>query len=239
MIKLEHVSKYYESFLLNDISVEIPSGQLVGIVGQSGSGKSTLLKLLNLTEVPDQGNIIMADKEISTLPKNQIRKVKHDIGMIFQDYHLLNNLTVLENIFLPLKLLGDKDKTKACRWLDKVGLLEYQEKYPSQLSGGQKQRVAVARALVNKPKLILLDEATSALDDHTTHLILELIKEVHQDYQPTICFISHELDSVKYLCERCLVLDKGNLVADIQVNQSSLDTLTETYKEKAIRRLET
>lgn len=238
MIELNHVSKHYDAFFLDNITLDIPDGQVVGIVGESGSGKSTLLKLLNLTEQPDSGDIVMNQEIISKASPKRIRQMKQSIGMIFQDYHLLNNLTVLDNVQLPLTLLGNKDMEKALYWLERVGLIDLKHQYPSQLSGGQKQRVAVARSLINQPKLILLDEATSALDEYTTQIILELMKEVHREYQPTICFISHELDSVKYLCERCLVLENGKIVADIHVTSSDKEELTSSYKEKAIRRLQ-
>lgn len=240
MIKLEQVSKQYDNSqqtALTNINLTIQPGEIVGVVGESGSGKSTLLKLLNLTEEPDSGDVILFNQDIAQLTDKAQRGLKEDIGMIFQQYHLLHNLTVLDNVHLPLTLSRRKHQQKALSLLDMVGLKDKSHHYPNQLSGGQKQRVAIARALIRDPKLLLFDEATSALDEGTTDDILQIIRKIHETSEPTIVFVSHELETVQFLCERTLILDKGEIYADInhvpQINEGS----HLSYPEKAKRRL--
>lgn len=239
VIQLKKVRKSYGDFHLRDITLTINEGVIYGIVGESGSGKSTLLSILNLTTPIDEGELVIDGVHCETLTKSQQRALKQEMGMIFQEYHLLNNLTVFENVHLPLKLKGIKDVTKAIYWLEKVGLSGYHTSYPSQLSGGQKQRVALARALVTKPKYILLDEATSALDEYNAQLILQVLTEVHTEYQPTIIFVSHDLDKIKTFCQECLILDKGNISHIVTVTHHRKDELLASYPEKAFRRLTT
>lgn len=239
MIRCEHVLKKYQSepFAIQDVTFEVLPGEIVGIVGESGSGKSTLLKLLNGMLVPDSGIVELFGINTKSATKSQRQLIKNQTGMIFQHYNLLHNLTVLDNVLLPLTLLKRKDKEKAIELLEMVGLKDKLHDYPSQLSGGQKQRVAIARALIREPKVLLLDEATSALDEGTTYELLDQLKRIHAQLKPTIIFVSHELESVKYLCDRSLVLDKGQLIADVAISQVSSEQREMSYKEKAVRSL--
>lgn len=237
VIQLNQVRKVYGKFSLENISLTIKNGVIYGVVGESGSGKSTLLSILNLSTPIDGGEFWIDGVNCRDLTRKQKGILKQQMGMIFQDYHLLNNLTVLENSHLPLKLKGIKDKSQALFWLEKVGLLDYATVYPSMLSGGQKQRVALARALVKKPKYILLDEATSALDEYNAQLILQILRDVHADYQPTIIFVSHDLDKVKSFCDECLILDKGQISHIVEVNHSQDEAEGYSYPNKAFRRL--
>lgn len=237
MIQLNHVTKSYGTFTLKDISLTIKNETIFGIVGESGSGKSTLLSILNLTENIDSGELIINNQLCHQFTQKQRNKMKQSIGMIFQDYHLLSNLTVLENVYLPLKLRGIKDKEQAMCWLNRVGLTPFINSYPSQLSGGQKQRVALARALVINPSIVLLDEATSALDEYNANLILSILKEVHEERKMVIVFVSHDLDKVKNFCDECLILDKGQQFDVVKIKQDSVERNTSSYPLRAVSRL--
>lgn len=239
MIRCEHVLKKYQSeaFAIQDVTFQVLPGEIVGIVGESGSGKSTLLKLLNGMLLPDSGTVELFGINTQSATKSQRQLIKNQTGMIFQHYNLLHNLTVLDNVLLPLTLLKMNDKEKAMTLLEMMGLGDKVHSYPSQLSGGQKQRVAIARALIREPKVLLLDEATSALDEGTTYDLLDQLKKIHAQLKPTIIFVSHELESVKYLCDRSLVLDKGQLIADVTVSSVSREQREMSYKEKAVRSL--
>lgn len=237
MIELNQVNKEYDEFNLNNITLTINDGVIYGIVGESGSGKSTLLNILNLTTEIDGGSLKIDGVNCKGLNRKKTNQIKQKMGMIFQEYHLLSNLNVLDNVHLPLKLKGVKDKANSLYWLEKVGLLDYAKAFPSQLSGGQKQRVALARALVINPSYILLDEVTSALDDYNAQLILDILKDVHQEYQPTIVFVSHDLDKVKSFCHECLILDKGRVSNIVSVIPMSDEMKQTSYPTKAYRRL--
>lgn len=237
MIELVNVSKIYDdkSRALKDVNLTVYENETLGIVGESGSGKSTLLRLIHLMEQPTSGDLLF--KQTSTLKwtKKDISRQKEKMSMLFQHFNLLSNLTVLENILLPLKLQKRLNKEKALSLLEFVGLKDKANSYPSQLSGGQKQRVALARALITEPQVLLLDEATSALDIQTTEEILRLLDEVKRKYHPTIVFVSHDLEVIKKTCDRVLVMEKGEIVAESKVSKSKLETEGLTYKEKAIK----
>lgn len=237
MIQLNHVTKSNGAFVLQDISLTINNETIFGIVGESGSGKSTLLSILNLTQTIDSGELIIDGNSCHQLTQKQRNKMKQSIGMMFQDYHLLSNLTALENVHLPLKLKGVKEKEQATYWLERVGLIDHLESYPSQLSGGQKQRVALARALVINPSIVLLDEATSALDEFNAHLILSILKKVHEERDITIIFVSHDLDKVKNFCDECLILDKGQQYDVVKITQDSIEQENSSYPLRAVSRL--
>lgn len=237
MIQLNHVTKSNGAFVLQDISLTINNETIFGIVGESGSGKSTLLSILNLTQTIDSGELIIDGKPCHQLTQKQRNKMKQSIGMIFQDYHLLSNLTALDNVHLPLKLKGVKEKEQATYWLERVGLIDHLESYPSQLSGGQRQRVALARALVINPSIVLLDEATSALDEFNAHLILSILKKVHEERDITIIFVSHDLDKVKNFCDECLILDNGQQYDVVKIMQDSIEQENSSYPLRAVSRL--
>lgn len=219
MIEIENVSKRFDSLnAINDITFTIQSGEIFGIVGESGAGKSTLLRCLQNLETPESGNIMIDKKNIKD--KNALK----DTSTVFQNYNLLNNLRALDNVHLPLKLRGQKSKESALEMLQYVNLEDKANHYPSQLSGGEMQRLAIARALVSKPKYLLCDEPSSALDLKSRHDLILLLKRINNEFKTTIILVTHELDLAKALCSKVAVLNKGNLEAIIDVNQS--ETLT-------------
>lgn len=241
MIELRNVSKVYNQqkeagAALQNISLKVLPEETLGVVGESGSGKSTLLRLIQLMEKPTTGDILINGNSVEQWSDSQIRNQKRKMSMLFQHFNLLSNMTVLDNVLLPLTLQGFKNQeTKALELLEFVGLSSKIKEYPAQLSGGQKQRVAFARALITDPEILLLDEATSALDDQTTSDILHLLNKVKKQYRPTIVFVSHDLEVIKKSCERVLILEKGQIISDINVNNRHLEQESESYPDKALR----
>ena len=226
MIKLEHITQTYVSpdgtafDALKDVSIHIRSEEIFGIIGRSGAGKSTLVRCINLLNRPTSGSVIVDGQDLTKLPDDDLRKVRRSIGMIFQHFNLLSSRTVYDNIALPLELTGtpkDQIREKITPLIHLVGLDEHANKYPSQLSGGQKQRVGIARALANDPKVLLSDEATSALDPETTVATLELLKRINQELGVTIVMITHEMNVVKQICGRVVVMNKGQIVEEVDV----------------------
>ncbi|OVE58731.1 methionine ABC transporter ATP-binding protein [Chryseobacterium mucoviscidosis] len=220
MIEIKNVSKTFhqkkQSFkALNNVSLTIEQGDIVGIIGFSGAGKSTLIRTVNLLEKPDSGEIVINGKDFTKLNSRQLAQERKKIGMIFQHFNLLSSRTVFENIALPLEL-DHVSKTeinkKVNELLKIVGLEEKAHDYPKSLSGGQKQRVAIARALANDPYLLLCDEATSALDPATTQSILQLLRDINQRLGITILLITHEMEVIKTVCNHVAVIDKGQLL---------------------------
>lgn len=219
IIKLEGISKVFEDKdqsvkALNDINLEIPKGEIFGIIGLSGAGKSTLVRLINLLERPSEGRVIVKGEEISSLGEKELREVRKSIGMIFQGFNLLMQKSVIDNVAFPLFLEGRPKRDaykRAEELLQLVGLKDKAKSYPSQLSGGQKQRVAIARALSTRPDILLLDEATSALDPKTTRDILRLIKSINQTFGVTVVIITHEMKVIEEVCHKVAILDNGRL----------------------------
>ena len=200
---------------LDGVDLRIPDGSVFGIIGQSGAGKSTLIRCINLLERPTSGTIIVGDADITTLSGAQLREARKKIGMIFQSFNLLSSRTVSENIAFPLELSGWTNADARARveeLLELVGLSEKRDQYPSQLSGGQKQRVGIARALANRPDVLLSDEATSALDPQTTNSILELLRDINEKLGLTIVLITHEMNVIKEICDYVAVIEKGRIV---------------------------
>lgn len=224
MIKVENITKFYgDTKVINGVSFEISDGEIFALVGHSGAGKSTLLRCLNGLEDYQSGNVIIQGEEISSLKGLKLREFRKNIGMIFQNFALLDRKNVFENIALPLKFWGyDKFyiKQRVDELLDLVGLKERANFYPSQLSGGQKQRVAIARALALKPKILLSDEATSALDPNTTKQILELLQNINKKLNITIVLVTHEMDVVKSIANRAILLEGGKIT-----NHGSIEEL--------------
>lgn len=217
MIKLTSVKKNFGHVeVLKDISIEINEGEIYGLIGHSGAGKSTLLRCINGLESYDDGSVNVMGKEIKNLNKNELRAFRKDLGMIFQNFNLLNRKTVYKNIALPLEVWNyDKDKIKD-RVLELLKLVDLEDKVnskPGQLSGGQKQRVAIARALALNPKILLCDEATSALDPKTTKDILALLNKINKELGITIVVVTHQMEVVKDICEKVALLEDGILVA--------------------------
>lgn len=220
MIEIKNVSKTFhqkkQSFkALNNVSLTIEQGDIVGIIGFSGAGKSTLIRTVNLLEKPDSGEIVINGKDFTKLNSRQLAQERKKIGMIFQHFNLLSSRTVFENIALPLELdhISKTEINKKVNELLKiVGLEDKAHDYPKSLSGGQKQRVAIARALANDPYLLLCDEATSALDPATTQSILQLLRDINQRLGITILLITHEMEVIKTVCNHVAVIDKGQLL---------------------------
>ncbi|GGI66330.1 methionine ABC transporter ATP-binding protein [Enterococcus alcedinis] len=238
MYQLKQVSHAYgEKQAINELSFSVERGSFVGVVGKSGSGKSTLLRLLNLMESPSRGRLSINGLDVGELSTKEKQRWKQKIGMAFQHFNLLNNLTVAENVALPLKLIGQKDQAYVTELLAFVGLQEKMTAYPSQLSGGEKQRVSIARALVRKPEILLCDEVTSALDEEYADEVLILLQKIHQAFGLTIFFVSHDLAAVKKVCHRVLVLEEGKLQGEVMNTPIKVEMDTVTYFEKVQRRL--
>ncbi len=217
MIRIEHLVKSFGPLeVLKDISTEVGTGEVVAIIGPSGSGKSTLLRCINLLEVPTAGHIFVGGVDI-TSPKCDILKVRQNVGMVFQHFNLFPHKTVMGNLtYAPMKVRGlskaDAGKI-ALDLLEKVGLSEKAEQYPSRLSGGQKQRVAIARALAMEPDVMLFDEPTSALDPEMVKEVLEVMKALVET-GITMCIVTHEMGFAREVADRVLFLDGGYLVED-------------------------
>lgn len=223
MIQIEHLNKTYVSrqgethIALTDINLTIEDGSVFGIIGQSGAGKSTLVRCLNLLERPTSGSIIINGRDITSLSEKELREFRSSVSMVFQNFSLLQQRTVLRNVMFPLELRhADKKEAekRARELLELVGLADKCDKYPSQLSGGQQQRVAIARALVNNPSIMLCDEATSALDSMTTHSILKLLKDINEKIGVTIVLITHSLAVAELICDNVVVIDEGKIVEE-------------------------
>lgn len=239
MIALNGVVKHYEgqngSFnALDNISVHIKESEKFGIIGESGSGKSTLLRMINALETPNDGTVIVDGENVSSLSAKQLRKYRKKIGMVFQQFNLLNNKTVVENIMLPLKLHNFESALNIDEVLAFVGLSDKKDNYPGQLSGGQKQRVGIARALITNPKILLCDEPTSALDEKTTDEIVSVLKRAHEVYGMTIVVVTHELNVIKQLCDRTLVLEEGRVIDTIDIKPSAHVLSDASYYDRIV-----
>lgn len=221
-VRLQAVEKTYPArggndqvFALRGINLDIPRGDIVGVIGKSGAGKSTLIRLINGLEQPTGGKVIVDGVEISALSEKQLRDERRSIGMIFQHFNLLARRTAYGNVALPLEIAGvpaAEIKKRVLPLLDLVGLADKADRYPSELSGGQKQRVGIARALATKPKVLLSDEATSALDPETTESILALLRQVNAEFNLTVLLITHEMSVIKAVADRVAVIEGGHIV---------------------------
>ena len=218
MIKLENVSKSFGDLeVLKDISIEIADHEIFGIIGQSGAGKSTLLRCINGLEYYQSGRIEADGVEVSLKDKKKLHLLQKNMGMIFQNFNLLERLDVYDNVALPMKFWGMKTKTPEARkkiegLISLVGLEDKIHARPKELSGGQKQRVAIARALVLDPKILLCDEATSALDPAITRGILDLLQKINKEMGITIIVVTHQMEVVKQICEKVAFIKNGRVV---------------------------
>lgn len=228
MIDLKNITvefkKDRETFKAVDkVSLNVKPSEVFGIIGYSGAGKSTLIRTVNLLERPTEGKVIVDGEDLMTLSKPELLNRRKKIGMIFQHFNLMKNLNCLENVLFPIKkdnTVSKKERLeKAESFLERVGLSEYRNRYPSELSGGQKQRVAIARAIVGSPKILLCDEATSALDPRTTLEILELLKSLNEEYKLTIMLIAHQMEVVKEICSRVAFMEQGKIVEEGEIAQ--------------------
>ncbi|ANE55163.1 MULTISPECIES: cell division ATP-binding protein FtsE [Methylomonas] len=216
MLKFEHVSKRYPDAgeALTDVSFHLQRGEMAFLTGRSGAGKSTLLKLIAMMEQCTRGNIFLDGQNISRIGDRKIPYLRRNLGLIFQDYKLLNDRTVFDNVALPLVVSGYHHQEVARRVrasLDKVGLLGKERKHPLALSGGEQQRVGIARAIVNKPKLILADEPTGNLDPDLSAEVMHMFEQFKQ-VGVTVLVATHDIELINHLEHRVLTLDKGHLV---------------------------
>lgn len=202
---------------VQEVSLKVEKGEIYGIVGLSGAGKSTLVRTINLLQTPTSGQVLIDGQDITQLSKQELRKTRQKIGMIFQHFNLISNKTIAQNLTFALKAAQYPKAERASRvteLLTIVGLEDKANVYPANLSGGQKQRVGIARALANQPEILLCDEATSALDIETTEEILTILKEINQKFGITILFITHEMNVAKKLFHRIAVMDEGIVVEE-------------------------
>ena len=223
MIEIQHLCKTYNAssdtahHALDDVNLTINDGDIFGIIGASGAGKSTLVRCINLLERPTSGKILIDGRDVTDFSGKQLLELRASIGMIFQNFSLFQQRTVLRNVTFPLELRraakGEREK-RARELLEVVELADKADRYPSQLSGGQQQRVAIARALANNPKIMLCDEATSALDTRTTVSILKLLKEINASLGVTMVVITHSLAVAQKICNRIAVIDAGRIVEE-------------------------
>jgi arginine/lysine/histidine transport system ATP-binding protein len=222
VIKVEDLYKNYGRLeVLKGISTTIEAGEVVAIIGPSGSGKSTFLRCMNLLENPTSGRIFVGDQDV-TDKKTNIMKVRQNVGMVFQHFHLFPHKTVLENLtYAPIKVKGlSKAEAEKIAFdlLDRVGLAEKAKEYPTRLSGGQKQRVAIARALAMEPEVMLFDEPTSALDPEMVKEVLEVMKSLAHTGM-TMAIVTHEMGFAREVADRVLFLDGGVLVEDAKPHE--------------------
>lgn len=218
MIRFENVTKIYKGGVtaLNDVSVDIAKGEFVFLVGPSGSGKSTFLKLLLRDEIASSGKIIVAGRDIGRLPSWKVPQLRRNIGCVFQDYKLLLNKTVYENVAFALEVIGRPRhiiNAQVPQIIDLVGLSKKVDNFPSELSGGEQQRVSIARAFVNRPLILLADEPTGNLDPATTVGIMRLLDRINR-YGTTVVMATHDQRIVDAMRRRVLELGHGELVRD-------------------------
>jgi D-methionine transport system ATP-binding protein len=200
---------------VDDVTLDIEEGTIVGIVGYSGAGKSTLVRLLNGLERQNDGHIFVKGQDISSLPEGELRKVRAGIGMIFQQFNLLKSRTVYGNVEYPLKVAGwrkEMIRPRVEELLEFVGIADKAGTYPRRLSGGQQQRVGIARALANAPDILLADEATSALDPETTRDVLRLLRRINKEFGTTVIVITHEMNVVREICDTVVMMESGRVV---------------------------
>lgn len=221
MIQIKNLTKTYGSapdapHALDDVSIDVADGDIIGIIGMSGAGKSTLVRCINLLERPDSGQILVDGQDVTGLTGAALRSYRRRVAMIFQNFGLLAQKTVLANVCFPYKAATGRvtaeNRRRALELLDMVGLRDRADSYPSQLSGGQQQRVAIARALACDPEYILCDEATSALDPASTNTVLKLLRQINRETGVTIIVITHSMGVVEKICRNVVVLEHGHVV---------------------------
>ncbi|MDR3261585.1 MAG: ATP-binding cassette domain-containing protein [Tannerella sp.] len=213
-------SKGKEVNAVKEVSLDICKGEIFGIVGASGAGKSTLLRTINLLQRPTTGHVIVNGTDITRLKGEALRKLRTNIGMIFQQFNLIHTKTVFDNVAFAMKAVNkskEEIRQRVPEMLNLVGLSDKAQSHPSKLSGGEKQRVGIARALANNPYILLCDEPTSALDMENTNAILKLLKEINERLNITTVIISHEINVIKKICNRVAVMSRGKVIETDQV----------------------
>lgn len=218
MIKFEKVTKIYppDTVVLEEVSFNIEQGEFVSIVGKSGAGKTTLTRLILGLETPTEGKVFFADKNISSIENSEIQQIRRKIGCVYQDYKLLPKKTVYENVAYVMAVEGrpneeiDREVPKV---LEIIGLNEKVNNFPKELSGGEQQRLAVARALVNKPDVIIADEPTGNLDPYNTYEVIALLKRINQAGK-TVILLTHDQEVINKLGKRVITMEKGKIIRD-------------------------
>jgi polar amino acid transport system ATP-binding protein len=217
LIRLEKVTKRFgDHTVLDQLDFSVDAGRHVTLIGPSGSGKTTILRLLMTLTKPDEGTITVGGQRLFPAPEKQVREIRKNIGMVFQQFNLFPNMKVLRNITeAPVTVLGlskDEAEERARGLLDLVGLSEHLDKYPSQLSGGQQQRVAIARALAMRPQVLLLDEVTSALDPELVAGVLDVLRDIARSTDITMLCVTHEMNFARDISDRVLMFDSGHVI---------------------------
>ncbi len=240
-LTIKGLTKHYSAAdkALTDVSLSINAGEVVGLIGPSGAGKSTLIRCINRLTEPTRGEVIFSGKDLALMSKRQLRSARREIGMIFQEYALIERLTVMENVLAGrlgyvsfwksfTRRFSEQDIQETYALLDRVGLLEHANKRADALSGGQRQRVGIARALAQKPKLLLIDEPTAALDPRTARQIMRLISEICQEQQLPAIINIHDVQLAKQFVQRIVGLQAGEVVFDgkpLELNEQVLTTI--------------
>lgn len=245
MLQLKNLKKRYKSgpWVLEDISLEVPRGQIVGLIGPSGAGKSTLIRCINRLIDPTEGEIWLHDVCLSKLTSSKMREQRRKIGMIFQEYALVERLSVMENVlsgrlgYLPFwrtffRMFPKDDIQNAFNYLDRVGLLEHANKRADELSGGQRQRVGISRALAQEPELLLIDEPTASLDPKTSRQIMRLIEEICSERDLPAIINIHDVPLAKQFMERIIGLQGGKIVFDGKPEELDDEALTKIYGDE-------
>ncbi|MEV5983493.1 ectoine/hydroxyectoine ABC transporter ATP-binding protein EhuA [Streptomyces sp. NPDC052051] len=217
LIRFEKVTKRFgDHTVLDRLGFSVDAGKHVTLIGPSGSGKTTILRLLMTLAKPDEGTITVAGRQLFPAGEKQIREIRKDIGMVFQQFNLFPNMKVLRNITeAPVTVLGlskDEAEERARELLDLVGLGEHVDKYPGRLSGGQQQRVAIARALAMRPQVLLLDEVTSALDPELVAGVLDVLRDIARSTDITMLCVTHEMNFARDISDEVLMFDSGRVI---------------------------
>lgn len=221
MIRLENVSKTFKNGVhaLRDVNLYIEEGEFVYIIGPTGSGKSTLIKLLDGELIPDVGRVIVADTNVGKLRHSKVPLYRRNIGVVFQDFRLLPELTVFENIAFALQVIGLNKvaiRHRVREVLDLVSLSDKAKSFPRELSGGQQQRATIGRAIANRPRVLIADEPTGNLDPEKSQEIMELLEKINREEKTTVLMVTHDSTLVDFNKKRTIALEEGFVVADIQ-----------------------
>lgn len=220
LIRISHVKKQYKTGVtaIHDLSLSIEKGDFVFIIGSTGCGKSTLIKMLYREEKPTSGKILVGGVDVGKLRNSRVYKIRRKIGVVFQDFKLLSKLTVYENVAFALEVFGlpkDEIHSKVLKVLELVGLKNKAKNYPHELSGGEQQRVAIARSIVNGPKLLICDEPTGNLDEVTSMEIMKVLEEINK-IGTTIIMVTHDTEIVNKMKKRTILLDSGRILKDYE-----------------------
>lgn len=220
MLEFKEVSKTYKNGTnaLYDINMKIEDGEFVYIIGPTGSGKSTMLKIINGEEIPTKGEVILDNINVGALKNRKVAKYRQNLGVIFQEYRLLPEKTVFENVYFALEVINanvTKARQRVREVLNLVGLDDKALSFPRELSGGQQQRVAIARAIANKPKILICDEPTGNLDPGMSREIIHLLGKINKEEGTTVLMVSHDMNVVNQYRKRTIVLENGHIVADL------------------------